>query len=70
MPAPSPRRSQPLKTLPRSTQTIVTTWIDADAGHIEGLSTYPDEWERRVISFLDDSLALGVTPVDEAGVNS
>ena len=35
---------------------IVSTWTIADAGHIEGLATHPDEWERRVISFLDESL--------------
>lgn len=35
---------------------IVSTWTIADAGHIEGLATHPDEWERRVISFFDDSL--------------
>jgi pimeloyl-ACP methyl ester carboxylesterase len=35
---------------------IVTTWTIADAGHIAGLATHPEEWERRVISFLDESL--------------
>jgi hypothetical protein len=34
----------------------VTTWIAADASHIDALSTYPDEWERRVTAFLDNSL--------------
>jgi hypothetical protein len=28
-----------------------------DAGHIGGLSTAPDAWERRVIQFLDRALA-------------
>ena len=37
---------------------IVTTWIAADASHIDALGTYPDEWELRVVSFLDDSLAV------------
>ena len=35
---------------------IVSTWTIADAGHIEGLATHPEEWERRVISFFDESL--------------
>jgi hypothetical protein len=35
---------------------IISTWTIADAGHIEGLATHPDEWERRVTSFLDESL--------------
>jgi hypothetical protein len=35
---------------------IISTWTIADAGHIEGLATHPDEWERRVISFYDESL--------------
>jgi pimeloyl-ACP methyl ester carboxylesterase len=34
----------------------ISTWTIADAGHIQGLATHPDEWERRVIEFLDDSL--------------
>jgi predicted acyl esterase len=34
----------------------VRTWTIADAGHTEGLATHPDEWEERVISFLDESL--------------
>ena len=34
----------------------VSTWTIADAGHIEGLATHPDEWERRVVSFFDESL--------------
>jgi len=35
---------------------IISTWTIPDAGHIEGLATHPDEWERRVISFYDESL--------------
>jgi pimeloyl-ACP methyl ester carboxylesterase len=35
---------------------IVSSWTIADAGHIEGLATHPEEWERRVISFFDESL--------------
>ena len=46
------------KTFEAVDPSIVTTWIAADASHIDALSTYPDEWERRVVSFLDDSLAL------------
>jgi len=35
---------------------IVSTWTIADAGHIAGLATHPEEWEQRVISFFDESL--------------
>ena len=34
----------------------VSEWTIADAGHIAGLATHPYEWERRVISFFDESL--------------
>jgi predicted acyl esterase len=34
----------------------VSTWTIADAGHTAGLATHPDEWERRVTSFFDESL--------------
>jgi predicted alpha/beta hydrolase len=34
----------------------VSTWTVADSGHIQGLATQPEEWERRVIQFLDDAL--------------
>ena len=34
----------------------VTVWEVPDAGHIEGHATDPDEWERRVLRFLDDAL--------------
>ena len=30
----------------------VRTWTVPEAGHTEGLSQSPDEWEQRVISFL------------------
>jgi hypothetical protein len=35
----------------------VQTWVVPDAGHTRGLGTAPEEWERRVVAFLDDSLA-------------
>jgi predicted acyl esterase len=35
---------------------VVSTWTIADAGHIEGLATHPEEWKRRVTSFFDQSL--------------
>lgn len=34
----------------------ISSWTIPDAGHIQGLATHPEEWERRVIDFLDDSL--------------
>lgn len=34
----------------------ISTWTIPDAGHIQGLATHPEEWERRVIGFLDDAL--------------
>ncbi len=36
----------------------VTVWEVPGAGHIGGLDTAPEEWERRVVGFLD--AALGV----------
>lgn len=35
----------------------VSTWTVPGAGHTEGLSTSPEEWERRVVGFLDRALA-------------
>jgi pimeloyl-ACP methyl ester carboxylesterase len=35
----------------------VTVWVVPGAGHIQGLSVAPDEWERTVIGFLDAALA-------------
>jgi fermentation-respiration switch protein FrsA (DUF1100 family) len=35
----------------------VTVWVVPGAGHIQGLSVAPEEWERTVISFLDAALA-------------
>jgi hypothetical protein len=35
---------------------VVSTWTITDAGHIAGLETHPEEWEQRVIGFLDESL--------------
>ena len=35
---------------------IVSSWT-IDSEHIQGLATHPVEWERRVISFLDNSLS-------------
>ena len=34
----------------------VTVWVVPEAGHIQGLSAAPAEWERRVIGFLDAAL--------------
>ncbi|HSJ90915.1 MAG TPA: alpha/beta fold hydrolase [Ilumatobacter sp.] len=34
----------------------VTIWEVPGAGHIEGFATAPDEWESRVVGFLDDVL--------------
>ena len=35
----------------------VEVWTVADAGHTGGLATEPDEWEERVIGFLDEHLS-------------
>lgn len=34
----------------------VRTWTVPGAGHVQGLRTAPEEWERRVVTFLDASL--------------
>jgi fermentation-respiration switch protein FrsA (DUF1100 family) len=35
----------------------VSIWIVPDAGHTDGLAVASDDWERRVITFLEESLA-------------
>lgn len=35
---------------------LVQIWTVPEAGHTEALETAPDEWEERVLDFLDDSL--------------
>jgi pimeloyl-ACP methyl ester carboxylesterase len=37
----------------------VTVWVIPDAGHTAGLGVAPDEWERRVVTFLQESLPSG-----------
>jgi pimeloyl-ACP methyl ester carboxylesterase len=37
----------------------VTVWVVPGAGHTAGLAVAPDEWEARVIAFLDASLRAG-----------
>ena len=34
----------------------VSIWVVPDAGHIQGLSTAPESWERKAISFLDTAM--------------
>jgi pimeloyl-ACP methyl ester carboxylesterase len=34
----------------------VETWTVPDAGHTEGLATAPEQWEERVVAFLDEAL--------------
>jgi hypothetical protein len=34
----------------------VRTWTVPRAAHVEGLATEPEEWERRVVGFLDSEL--------------
>jgi hypothetical protein len=34
----------------------VDVWIAPDASHVAAYRTHPDEWERRVIEFLDSTL--------------
>jgi pimeloyl-ACP methyl ester carboxylesterase len=36
----------------------VTVWVIPDAGHTAGLGVAPDEWERTVITFLEESLGV------------
>ena len=35
----------------------VDVWIAPDASHTTAYRAHPDEWERRVIEFLDSTLA-------------
>jgi dienelactone hydrolase len=37
----------------------VEVWIAPGAGHTTAYDTHPDEWETRVIGFLDDALDVG-----------
>jgi hypothetical protein len=37
----------------------VDLWVVPSTGHIGGLRTRPDEWEERVVGFLDRQLAAG-----------
>lgn len=41
----------------RGSPATVSVWIVPGAGHTGGLATDPDEWEHRVINFLDSALA-------------
>jgi hypothetical protein len=34
----------------------IGVWIAPDASHTGAFQSYPDEWERRVVDFLDDTL--------------
>jgi len=34
-------------------------WVVPGAGHTKGLQTAPQDWERRVVTFLDESLQEG-----------
>ena len=37
----------------------VERWVVAETGHVGALRAMPDEWERRVIGFLDRALSVG-----------
>lgn len=37
----------------------VEVWVVPDAGHVDGLDTQPEEWEARVVGFLDRVLDPG-----------
>lgn len=37
----------------------VHVWVVPAAGHTKGLQTAPQDWERRVVTFLDESLQEG-----------
>jgi dienelactone hydrolase len=43
----------------RSAPDAVEVWIAPDASHTGAYTTHPDEWEDRVITFLDDALRPG-----------
>jgi dienelactone hydrolase len=36
----------------------VEVWVVPGAGHTDGLTTAPQEWERRVVAFLDGALGV------------
>jgi uncharacterized protein len=36
----------------------VARWDVPDTGHTQALDTHPNEWERRVVAFLDDALGV------------
>lgn len=36
----------------------VELWIVPDTGHTDALDTHPEEWEARVVGFLDDALGF------------
>jgi hypothetical protein len=40
----------------------VQVWIAPDASHIGAFKTHPEEWEQRVITFLDDTLETSPQP--------
>ncbi|HYF73641.1 MAG TPA: hypothetical protein VD864_12515, partial [Nocardioides sp.] len=42
--------------LERAAAGAVEVWEVPDAGHVQGLSTAPEEWERRVVGFLGSAL--------------
>jgi dienelactone hydrolase len=42
--------------LKEKSPSTVTVWVVPDAGHTDGFDTAPDEWEERVVGFLDAAL--------------
>ncbi|MBI5088036.1 MAG: alpha/beta fold hydrolase [Actinobacteria bacterium] len=47
------------RTLVDASPGSVEVWIAPDSGHTEGFARYPQEWERRVVGFLDEQLRAG-----------
>jgi dienelactone hydrolase len=45
------------ETIRRASPGTVTVWIAEGASHVGGLRAQPEEWERRVVGFLDGALA-------------
>lgn len=42
----------------RGSPDTVEIWVVPDTGHTGGLDTHPEEWEERVVTFLDEALAI------------
>ena len=50
------------ESLDQAAPDAVNVWTVPAAGHTDGLGTAPAEWQRRVLGFLDDALAVPPRP--------